>query len=79
MQRDQTGGCQGEGGTGGMEWSVGSADAKGYMQNGETTVLPYSTGNGSTPLIDGNGKCEKNRYHICVTESLCYTAEINTS
>ena len=40
-------------------------------------VLLYSSGNYTQyPVINPNGK-EYEKEHICITESLCYTAGIN--
>ena len=53
------------------------ADVNYYGIN--NNVLPYSTGNNiQYPVINHNGK-EYEKVYICITESLCCTAEINTS
>ena len=42
-------------------------------------VLLYSTGDYiQYPVINHNGKNMKNNVYICITESLCSVAEINT-
>ena len=49
---------------------------RGWINN---KVLLYSTGNYiQYPMINHNGK-EYEKEYICITESLCYTAEINTT
>ena len=81
--RGQTCGCQGGGGWG-MEWKFGVSSCKllsmEWMDNG---VLLYGTGNYGQYLgTNHNGKeyCKKNVYiNICITESLCCAAEINTT
>ena len=76
--RQQTCGCQG-GGRGGKDWEFGISRCKllyiGWRNN---KVLLYSTGNYiQYPVIKHNGKEYKKEYiYICITESLCYTAEI---
>ena len=62
----------------GMDWELGLADANYYTDSGWTT-RPYCTAQGTiftTLWINHNGKEYKNVY-ICITESLCCTAEIN--
>ena len=66
-----------EGRGGGMDWEFGISRCKllytGYINN---KVLQYSTGNYiQYPVINHNGK--EYIYIICITESLCCTAEIN--
>ena len=41
-------------------------------------VLLYNQGSISNPVINHNGKNMKDIY-MCMTESLCYTADINTT
>lgn len=50
-------------------------------KNPEPGVLLYSSGNNiQHPVINRNGKeDEKERILVCVTESLCCMAEINTT
>ena len=71
-----------EGGGGGKDWEFGISRCKllyiGWINN---KVLLYSTGNYiQYPVINHNGKdYEKEYIYICITESLCCTAEINTT
>ena len=65
---------------GGMQWEFGVSRRKllhiGWINN---KVPLYSTGNYiQHPVINHNGKGHENVY-VCVTESLCYTAEFNTT
>ena len=65
---------------GGMDWELGISRCKlvyiGWIKN---KVLLYSTGNYTQhPGINNNGKGYKKEY-ICITESVCCTAEINTA
>ena len=54
--------------------SLGLADENYYMYDGLNKVLLYSTGNYiQYPVINHNEK-----EYICITESLCCTAEMNT-
>ena len=78
--REQTSCCQGGGGGGGMEWEFGISRCKllytGWINN---KVLLHSTGNYiQYPVINHNGK-EYEKEYICLIESLCYTAKINTT
>ena len=80
--REQTCGCQGGGrDKGRKDWEFGISRCKllciEWINN---KVLLYSTGNYiQYPVINHNGKeCGKECIYICITESLCYTAEINT-
>ena len=52
-----------------------------YMEQISNKVLLYSTENYiQYPMINHNGKeYKKKNAYICVTESLCCTAEINTT
>ena len=74
--------AKGEGGGGGMEWECGISRCKlvyiGWINN---KVLLYSTGNYiQYPVINHNRKeYEKEYVCVCITESLCCTAEINTT
>ena len=61
------------------DWEFGVSRCKllyiGWINN---KVLPYSTGNCiQNPVINHNGKGYE--IYICTTESLCCTAEINTT
>ena len=78
--REQTCGCQGEGE--GKDWEFGISSCK-LLYTGwiNSKVLLYSTGNYiQYPVINQKGKeYEKKKIYIyimCITESLCYTAEI---
>ena len=70
-----------EGGRRGMEWEFGVSRCKlfyiGWINN---KVLLYSTGNYiQHAVINHNGKeYKKKDVYMCITESLCCTAEINT-
>ena len=73
-----------EGGGRGMEWEVGVSRCKLlYIEWINNKVLLYSTENYiQYPMINHNGKeyFFKNKdVYICITESLCCTAEINTT
>ena len=74
--------AKGGGRVGGKDWEFGISRCKlvyiGWINN---KVLLYSTGNYiQYPVINHNGKeYEKEYIYICITESLCYTAEINTT
>ena len=66
---------------GGMAWECGVSRCKlvhiGWINN---KVLLYSTGNYiQSPVINHNEKEYEKNIHACITESLCYTAEINTT
>ena len=81
--REQTCDCQGGEGVGGqMDWEFGISRCKlwyiGWINN---NVLLYSTGNYiQYPVINHNGKeYERICIYMCITESLCCTAEINTT
>ena len=65
--REQTGGCQGGGGEGGMVWEVGISRCKLlYTEWINDKVLLYSTENYiQYPMINHNGKnCFKNNVYI---------------
>ena len=74
--------AKGEGGGRGMDWEFGVGRCKLlHLEWINTKVLLYSTGNYTQyPVINHNGKeyKEKNVY-ICITESLCCTAEMGTT
>ena len=67
---------------GGMEWEFGVSRYKLlYIEWIHNKVLLYSTENYIPyTVINHNGKEYKNKnVYICITESLCCTAEINTT
>ena len=66
---------------GGMGWEAGISRCKLlYIEWINNKVLLYCTGNYiQYPEINHNGKEYKKNVHICITESLCCTAEINTT
>ena len=80
---DQTCGCQGGWGGGrGMNWEFGVGRCKLlHLEWINNKILMNSTGNSiEYPVIDHNGKEYKNKNaYMCITESLCCTAEINTT
>ena len=72
--------AKGERGRERKDWELGINRRKllyiGWINN---KVLPYSTGNYiQYPVINHNGK-EYEKAYICKTESLCCTAEIDTT
>ena len=72
--------AKGEGGGGRMEWEFGISRCKLlYTEWIDNKVPWYSTGNYiQYPVINHNGKeYEKKNVYLCITESLCCTAEIN--
>ena len=77
--REQTCGCQGGGGVG--DWELGISRYKlVYIEWINNKVLLYSTGNYiQYPVINHNGKEHEKNVYICITESLCCTAVINTT
>ena len=90
--REQTSGCQEGGCWGGMEWEVGVSRCKLlYIEWINSKVLLYSTGNYiQYPMINHNGKEHRKEclslsiymcvyVYVCITESLCCTAVINTT
>ena len=79
--REQTCGCQGEGG-----WEregLGVWISRGkllYIEWIKNKVLLYSTGDYiQYPVINHNEKNMKKNIYICIIESLCCTEEINTT
>ena len=58
--------------------SLELADVNYYIQNEETRS--YCTAQGYS-VVNNNGKEYEKEYiyNICITESLCYTAEMNTT
>ena len=64
-----------------MEGEVGvSRCIDSFIESINTRVLPYSTENCiQYSMIIHNGKGYLKRMYICITESLCCTAEINTT
>ena len=84
--REQSCGCQGEQGGGGIDWEFGIRRCKLlYIEWINNKVLLYSTGNYiQYPVINHNGKEYEKEYiyiyiYIYITESLCCTAEINST
>ena len=81
--REQTSVVKAEGVGGGMEWKVGVSRCKLlYIEWINNKALLYSTENYiQYPMINHKGKeYKKGIYvYICITESLCCTAEINTT
>ena len=74
--------AKGEAGGRGMNWEFGISRCKlVYIDWLNNKVLLYSTGNYiQYPVINHNGKeYEKECIYICITESLCCTAVINTT
>ena len=71
-------GCQVGAGEG-KDWEFGISRCKlFYIRWINNKVLLYGTGNYiQYPVINHNGK-EYEKEHVCITESLCCTAEINT-
>ena len=81
--REQTCGCRGSGEGGrGMDWEFGVSRCKLlHLEWIKNKVLLYSTGNYiQYPRINHNGKEYLKKeciyIYICITESLCCTAEI---
>ena len=64
-----------------MDWEFGVSRYKLFhIEWMDNKVLLYSTGNYiQYPGINHNGKEYKKNVYICINESLCYTAEINTT
>ena len=77
---EQTHSCQGGGGRSEMDWEFGVSRCKqSHLEWISNEVLLYSTGNYIQSLVmehDG-GYCEKKNVYICITGSLCCTAEID--
>ena len=74
--------AKGEGGGRGMDWEFGISTCKlVYIEWINNKVLLYSTGKFiQYPVINHNGKeYEKECMYICITESICCTAEISTT
>ena len=72
---------KGKGGGGGKDWEFGISRCKLlYIEWINNKVLLYSTGNYiQYPVINHNGEEYEKNVYMCVTESLCCTAEINTT
>ena len=71
--------AKGEGAGGGKDWEFGISRCKLAYIGWINKVLLYSTGNYiQYPGINHNEKNIK-RIYMCITESLCCTAEINTT
>ena len=84
--REQTCCCQGGCGGGGMDWESGISGSKLlYREWIKSKILLYSSGNYiQYNVINHNGKEKFKVYtrthtYIYITESLCYTAKINTA
>ena len=80
--REQTCGCQGGKRCGrGMKWEFGISRCKLLYIEWINKVLLCSIGNYiQYPVINHNGKeYEKKNVYMCIIESLCYTAEIDTT
>ena len=75
--REQTYGCQGGGGEGGINWEFGISRCKLFcVERINHKILLYNTGNYiQYPTIGHNGKEYEKE---CITESLCCTPETNT-
>ena len=73
--------AKGVGNGGGMEREVGVSRCKLlYREWINNKVLLYSTENSiEYSVINHNGKEYLKKVYICITESLCCTAEINTT
>ena len=78
--RDQTCGCQGREGGRGRHWEFGVRRCKLLHREWiNNKVLMQSTGKYiQYPVINHNGKEYKKYVYMCMTESLCCTAEIGT-
>ena len=79
--REETCGCQGGGGRGGMDWEfeVGRCKLL-YLDWINHKVLMHSAGNYiQYPVKTHKGKEYQKEYNICVTESLYCKAEIGTT
>ena len=77
--REQTCGCQGRGWVREGQWEFGISRGKLVYREWINKVLLFSTGNYiHYSEINHNGKNIKKNVYIHITESLCYTAEINT-
>ena len=65
----------------GMDWEFGVGRCKLLHLEWINKVLLYSTGNYTQyPGINHNGKeCKKKNVSMCITESLCCTAETGTT
>ena len=77
--REQMCNCQERGDGGRMEWEFGISRCKPlYRRWINNRVLLYRIGNNTQyPVINSNRK-EYEKECICVAESLCHTAEMNT-
>ena len=70
---------RGKGGGGGMDWDFGISRCKRSYIGWIIKALPYSTGNYiQYPVINHNGKEYEKNVCICIAESLCCAAKINT-
>ena len=70
-----------EEGGGGIDWEFGINRCKLlYIEWINNKFLLYSTRNYiQYPVINCNGKNRKKNAYICITESICCEAEINTT
>ena len=65
---------------GGKDWEFGVSRYKLlYIEWINNKVLLYSTGNYIQYLVINHTGKEYEKVYICITESLCSTAEINTT
>ena len=74
--------AKGKGGNGGgMDWEFGVSRYRLlHIEWIDNKVLLYSTGNYiQYPVTNHNGKNIKKNVYMYITESLCCTAEINTT
>ena len=73
--------AKGEGGGGGKYWEFGISRCKLlHIEWINNKVLLYSTGNYiQYPVINRDGKEYEQNVCMCLTESLCCTAEMNTT
>ena len=79
--REQIGSCQGGEKGRGLDWEFGMSRCKlVYTEWINIKVLLCSTGNYTQySVIDHNGKEYEKHVYVWITESLCYTADINTT
>ena len=72
--------AKGEGVGGGMQWEVGVSRCKLIYMEWIDKVLMYSTESYiQYPMINQNGKEYFLKEYIYISESLCCTADINTT
>ena len=77
IHRKQTCGCH----RGGVGWESGVSRCKlVYTGQINNKILLYNRGKYiQNPVMNHNGKEHKKNVYICIIESLCCTAEINTT